>query len=317
MSQGAITQTWMTTKLGTISNMTDEMALTLTTEQKNSIIRGSKLLLVGWCVYITTIWTLKACMLFLYGRLTLDLKQRGLVNIAAILCGITYVAAILATLTHCTPLQKKWQVYPYPGDACAAYVPNYYVLTVMNICTDLFIAHIPLPLLWKSRMSWQRKTICTLWLCTGICMIVAALLRCILGLQRVHYINYTAIWALRETFIGILATNVPILGPGVTRAARRLGVLASRMSTNTGGGGAHRDGSGPQAPERGGHRLSIMERKAKHERIRDGMMEWTTFDGGSNEPIVSDEQEIPFASSAQTGHDASKTFCAGSRSMHV
>lgn len=45
----------------------------------------------------------------------------------------------------------------------------------------------------------SRKAICTLWLCTGVCMIVAALLRCILGLQRVHYINYTAIWAVRET----------------------------------------------------------------------------------------------------------------------
>ncbi|KAG5955523.1 hypothetical protein E4U57_003378 [Claviceps arundinis] len=303
---GAITQSFMTTNLGTISNMTDEMALTLTTEEKESIIKGSKLLLVGWCLYITTIWILKACMLFLYGRLTLDLKQRGLVNIAAILCGITYVAAILATLTHCTPLHKKWQVYPYPGDACAAYVPNFYVLTVLNVSTDLFIAHIPLPLLWKSRMSWQRKAICTLWLCTGVCMIVAALLRCILGLQRVHYINYTAIWA----FIGILATNFPILGPSFTRAARRLGVLASGMSSNSGGGGAHRYGSGPRAPESGGHRLSIMERKAKHERIRSGTMEWTTFDGGSNEPIVSDEQEISFASSAKTGHDASSpTMC--------
>ncbi|KAG6304934.1 hypothetical protein E4U45_000925 [Claviceps purpurea] len=302
---GAITQSFMTTNLGTISNMTDEMALALTTEEKESIIKGSKLLLAGWCIYITTIWTLKACMLFLYGRLTLDLKQRGLVNIAAILCGITYVAAILATLTHCTPLQKKWQVYPYPGDACAAYVPNFYVLTVMNVSTDLFIAYIPLPLLWKARMSWQRKTICTLWLCTGVCMIIAALLRCILGLQRVHYINYTAIWAVRETLIGILATNFPILGPSVTRAARRLGVLASRMGSNARGGGTHRDGSGPQAPERGGHRLSIMERKAKHERIRSGMLDWTTFDGGSNEPIVGNEQEIPLASSAKTGNDAS------------
>lgn len=46
---------------------------------------------------------------------SLDLKQRDMVKICAILCGITYVAAILATFTHCTPLHRKWQVYPYPG----------------------------------------------------------------------------------------------------------------------------------------------------------------------------------------------------------
>lgn len=50
--------------------MNDQMALKLSDEQKQRIIFGSKCLLAGWCVYVTLIWVLKACMLFLYGRLT-------------------------------------------------------------------------------------------------------------------------------------------------------------------------------------------------------------------------------------------------------
>lgn len=55
---------------GSITGMTDETALALSDEQKRRVIVGSKCLLAGWCLYVTLIWVLKACMLFLYGRLT-------------------------------------------------------------------------------------------------------------------------------------------------------------------------------------------------------------------------------------------------------
>jgi hypothetical protein len=50
--------------------MNDEIALQLTEEEKKNIVFGSKCLLAAWCIYVTMIWLLKACMLFLYGRLT-------------------------------------------------------------------------------------------------------------------------------------------------------------------------------------------------------------------------------------------------------
>ncbi|KAG5999881.1 hypothetical protein E4U21_006162, partial [Claviceps maximensis] len=155
LSTTAVLVAYFITHLGTIADMANEVAVTLTAERKESIIAGSKCLLAGWCINISLIWTLKACMLFFYGRLTLDLKQRELVNICAIICAVTYLAALLVTFMHCAPLHKKWQVYPYPGDTCAVYVPNFYVITVMNVSTDVLIACIPLPLLWKVRMSLQ------------------------------------------------------------------------------------------------------------------------------------------------------------------
>ncbi|QPH05531.1 hypothetical protein C2857_003381 [Epichloe festucae Fl1] len=304
---------YFSTKLGTIANMTDEIALTLTDEQKNPIIAGSKFLFAEWCVYISLIWSLKACMLFLYGRLTLDLKQRDMVKICAILCGITYVAAILTTFTHCIPLRRKWQVYPYPGEACAVYVPNFYVLTVTNVSTELLIACIPIPLLWKVRMSWPKKFLCCLWLCTGVCVIVATLLRCILSLRDIHTVNLTTIWSARETFIGIIAVNVPILGPFIARTVSRLSGLKSRNSSKPGG---ERDGSVPGPPEAGGHRLSIMERRAKQERIRRGMR-WTTFDEASDEDIAKDEYEMHSIFSTRTTNDTHSSLRVGCGSTYV
>lgn len=48
-------------------------------------------------------------------------------------------------------------------------------------------------------LSLFRKFLCALWLCTGVCMIVATLLRCILSLREIHSINLRTIWSVRET----------------------------------------------------------------------------------------------------------------------
>ena len=55
---------------GSITGMSNEIALTLSEDQIRRIVIGSKYLLVGWSLYVTLIWCLKACMLFLYNRLT-------------------------------------------------------------------------------------------------------------------------------------------------------------------------------------------------------------------------------------------------------
>lgn len=55
--------------------MNDALALTLSDQQKERIVIGSKCLVAGWVLYVTLIWCLKACMLFLYRRLTYGSKS--------------------------------------------------------------------------------------------------------------------------------------------------------------------------------------------------------------------------------------------------
>lgn len=55
--------------------MTDEKALSLTEAEKENIVKGAKADMAGWCLYITLIWCLKACMLFFYRRLALVLHD--------------------------------------------------------------------------------------------------------------------------------------------------------------------------------------------------------------------------------------------------
>ncbi|KAK5993742.1 hypothetical protein PT974_07179 [Cladobotryum mycophilum] len=260
---------------GSITGINDDIALALTPEQVERIVIGSKCLFAGWLVYVTLIWCLKSCMLFLFQRLTLDLRQRKMVAITAATSVAGYIATIVVLFTKCLPIHKNWQVYPYPGDACALNIPNYLALVVTNVTTDLMILSIPIPLLWRVQMPLTRKIVCGLWLCTGIFIIMATLLRCILCLRDVSSINLGTIWSIRETFVGIIAVNAPILGPWVTKQAS---VVSSRASKSRSG-----TGSKPDIVTIG-QQSNRLERLAKNGRaFKTG---WTTIDDGSEENVA-------------------------------
>ncbi|KAF2745776.1 hypothetical protein M011DRAFT_405699 [Sporormia fimetaria CBS 119925] len=207
---------------GSITGMSDEIALKLTDEQRDRIVFGSKCLLAGWILYTTLIWCLKACMLFFYKRLTLQFHQNTMVKVTGGVCVAAYIATITVFLTHCHPITRLWQVYPYPGNDCAQNISKYLALVVTNVTTDLMILYIPLPILWNVQLPWKKKLLCAFWLCTGVFIVIATLLRCILCLQDVNQINVGTIWSIRETFVGIIAVNLPVLKPFLTRATRRI-----------------------------------------------------------------------------------------------
>lgn len=58
---------------------------------------------------------------------------------------------------------------------------------------------IPVPLLWKVKITLGRKIAIGILLCSGVFIIVATLLRCVLSLRDIQGINVSTIWAIRET----------------------------------------------------------------------------------------------------------------------
>ncbi|KAF4829801.1 hypothetical protein CGCSCA4_v014490 [Colletotrichum siamense] len=270
---------------GSITGMTDEIALTLSDKQIERIVVGSKCLLAGWILYVTLIWCLKACMLFLYRRLTLNLTQRRMVYITACTCAVLYIVTIIVILTRCQPFHANWQVYPYPGDACALNIPNYIALAITNVTTDMMILYIPLPLLWSVQMPMARKIICSLWLCTGVFIIIATLLRCILCLQDAQSINLGTIWSIRETFVGILAVNAPVLGPWIAKNASAVRSRTSKNRSKTGG------------QESANHIVTIGAKESTHRLDRltkDGRrgLGWTEIDNDSEERIMKTQNDV-------------------------
>ncbi|RDW92200.1 hypothetical protein BP5796_01594 [Coleophoma crateriformis] len=198
---------------GSFVGLDDASAAALTDAQVAKLEFGSKVLFCGWISYTSMIWSMKAVLLCFYHRLTLGLWQQKFIRVMKYVLILAYIATILTLFLHCTPIQKNWQVKPYVGDKCAVTVLNYIMIAVMNVTTDLCLLAIPIPLLWTVRLPVAKKLLIGVLLCSGVFVVTAALLRCILSLLDIRHINNSTIWAIRETFVSVVATSAPAIKP--------------------------------------------------------------------------------------------------------
>ena len=212
--------------------------------------------------------------------MTLNLRQQRLVKLTGVICIVAYAVTIIVFLTHCHPIHRLWQIYPYPGDDCALNISKYLVLVVTNVVTDALILYIPLPLLWTVQIPLGRKLLFGLWLCSGIFIMVATLLRCILCLQDVSQINVGTIWSIRETFVGVIAVNIPVLAPFFKRASN---IVSS--GRNTSGKNTRSQSNSNALPD--SMRLSHVDRKGKKRTVH----AITDVDNESEEHIVGVKDE--------------------------
>ncbi|KAL0766415.1 hypothetical protein CaCOL14_010860 [Colletotrichum acutatum] len=150
----------------------------------------------------------------------------------------------------------------------------------------MMILYIPIPLLWSVQMPMAKKIICSLWLCTGIFIIIATLLRCILCLQDAKSINLGTIWSIRETFVAILAVNAPVLGPWIAKNASAVRSRTSKNRSKTGG------------QESANHIVTIGAKSSSHrldKLTKDGRsanMGWTEIDNDSEERIMKSLHDV-------------------------
>ncbi|KAM0218614.1 hypothetical protein ACHAQD_006737 [Fusarium lateritium] len=130
---------------------------------------------------------------------------------------------------------------------------NFLVTTVLNVLTDALILCIPLPLLWKLQVPVRKKIVIGLLLSSGAFVIAAAITRVVLTLADNPSALTINSWGVRETLVGILTVNIPILRPLFTRSfwsGQNSSEISSSYHTTarsrgTRGGGATQDISGP------------------------------------------------------------------------
>ncbi|PWY81559.1 hypothetical protein BO94DRAFT_558007 [Aspergillus sclerotioniger CBS 115572] len=211
--------------LGTNTGLTDEERASISVKETHERMLGTQFLLVGWMLYVTLLWVLKACMLCFFDRLTIGLPRQKFVKYAAGFCFCAYIAAMMTILLHCIPLDRLWQIYPNPGCKLSA------------LKTDAILLLIPIPLLVRVRLPMRRKLMAGLLLCGGIFVMIAALLRCFLSLWMIDSVNASNVWGVRETFIAVIAVNVPCIKPLFGRSASH-GEWSMDPSTGKGGAAA-------------------------------------------------------------------------------
>ncbi|AEO58639.1 hypothetical protein MYCTH_2306113 [Thermothelomyces thermophilus ATCC 42464] len=223
----------------TNSYMTDEQRASLSpdSQEYKDRVLGSKIQVFGWVLYAASLWCIKACVAVFYSRLTTNLAHLQIrVYIAYVFIGVTWVITTLLLLFGCRPMSKYWQIYPDPG-ICQPTNSKLYVLSVLipDILTDLYLLSIPLPLLWSTNISVKKKISLTVLFSGVLFVIMAAIIRGVVILTSGPEGAVTGSeWAIREEFVSIVVSNLPILQPPIRAFCNKIGlsVLFSSHKSN-------------------------------------------------------------------------------------
>ncbi|KAK3389147.1 hypothetical protein B0H63DRAFT_94846 [Podospora didyma] len=243
--------------------MTDEQRLLLdpASEEFRLRVNGSKTQVAGWSTYTFLLWVIKAAMCTFYLRLTEGLEYRTRIYTGFGLIMSTWLAVLLSILLGCVPLQKNWQIYPDPGNFCQPAISkiDIFVTVVLNVLTDLYLLSIPIPMLWKSSIRPLKKAGLILLFSGGIFVTMAGILRCVLIVtDPVNGAQQAGSWAVRETFVAVVTSNLPMIFPLINRWGRP---LLKSIQSITSQGGKHSGMSRSADSNRGAFRLDDNPRR--------------------------------------------------------
>lgn len=73
-------------------------------------------------------------------------------------------------------------------------------------------------MIWAVKIPLKRKIAISILLSSGVFVITAAILRCILSLKYIDEVGASTIWGIRETFISVLAISAAAIKPYFSRS---------------------------------------------------------------------------------------------------
>jgi hypothetical protein len=201
---------------------------TFTPEDIQERIKGSKIVIVSEQVrlfplicfrtclidiqaILNVIYTIKACMLFMYTRLTLGLQIQRMVFYLAIYVSIGWCATEIAFFTACRPFVGYWAMPP-PNPQCTTLQHYAIVQACFNISSDSLMLAIPISLLLKLHVPWRQKAVLVLIFSMGIFVILAAILTKVFNLSNVWDPSYM-LWYTREASVAVYVSNLPMIWP--------------------------------------------------------------------------------------------------------
>jgi hypothetical protein len=160
---------------------------------------------------LNVIYTIKACMLIMYTRLTLGLTTQRLVRYLAVYVAVGWCSTEIAFFTACRPFTGYWAMPP-PDPQCTTL--QYYAIVqgCFNISSDTLMLFIPLPLITRLSMPWKQKAVLMIIFSMGIFVILAAILTKVFNLTNIWDPSYM-LWYTREASVATYVSNLPMIWP--------------------------------------------------------------------------------------------------------
>lgn len=222
-------------------------------------IYGSKLTFLVELCQCTTVWTVKACLLTMYLRLTRGQTHRLYLQALAVYVGIGFVVMeILYLGVWCNPIVDYWSVFPNPSPfsyyffvlttrkravptpniQCSAATNHLITNAVLNLSSDVALLSIALPLFLRMTHLEPRKkaAICAVF-GLGAFNIVAACLNKYYSFTNPFGAEWTD-WYCHESSTSMVVANAPFLWALIRRCLGRKARERTRLGMKYGHGPA-------------------------------------------------------------------------------
>jgi hypothetical protein len=160
---------------------------------------------------LNVIYTIKACLLLMYTRLTLNLATQRLVIYLAVYVFCGWLATEIAFFTACRPFYGYWAMPP-PSTQCATLEHYAIIQGSFNISSDILMLFIPLPLITRLSVPWRQKSVLLVIFSMGTFVIIAAVLTKVFNLTNIWDPSYM-LWYTRESSVAIYVSNIPLIWP--------------------------------------------------------------------------------------------------------
>ncbi|TGO19188.1 hypothetical protein BTUL_0005g00360 [Botrytis tulipae] len=165
-------------------------------------------IMFGRIAYISYIWSLKACILLYYYRLTTRQPEQRYVIFTFWLIAATWTTTFLLWMLQCRPFNLNWKL-TNPPQKCARVGLLFMAISI--IVTNVILIAIPLPMIWRTQMVTATKLKVSAVFLVGIFLVVISIIRTVLQESKTQQIDDRFFWGNMECLLMAFFANAPIL----------------------------------------------------------------------------------------------------------
>ncbi|KAL1867792.1 hypothetical protein Plec18167_008538 [Paecilomyces lecythidis] len=154
------------------------------------------------------------------------------------------ISVVLETLLLCRPLAYNWDTTI--DGVCGERNATFVAAGTLNLVTDLMVMALPIPHIWKLKLSVAKKLALCLVFCMGLLVSVISIVR-LASLMAIDFTDITysvqmgVMWTVLEPELAIICANMPVMKPILSRVFPKLFPSSNRRTYGV---------SDPQAFER-------------------------------------------------------------------
>ncbi|KAF2808682.1 uncharacterized protein BDZ99DRAFT_571581 [Mytilinidion resinicola] len=168
-------------------------------------------------LWATSLMFTKTSILFFYTRIFTVPAFRLAARIIGGVVVLWALSVILCGFLLCRPFAFNWD-QTIPNGHCGNQILSYELTGAFNICTDVMVLALPLPLIWNLQMRMANKIGLLGVFTVGFFVCVVSVVR-LITLIHLSYSDITysvpnaLIWSMLEPAIGITLACLPVIRP--------------------------------------------------------------------------------------------------------